>query len=77
MVVPMIETAAAGHSPMRDARLAKGLTHRKLAELCAAAGQEVSHSQLVRIENAQSSPRPALRAVLAQVLGIDGTQLPE
>lgn len=61
---------------METARLAKGLTHRKLAEELTAAGQEVSHSQLVRIENGQSSPRPALRAALANALGIDASQLP-
>ena len=62
--------------PMRAARLTKGLTQRKLAELCAEQGQAVSHSQLVRIENGESSPRPALRAVLAAVLGLNVDQLP-
>jgi transcriptional regulator with XRE-family HTH domain len=76
MVVPMEQTAATPRSPMETARLAKGLTHRKLAEIVTAAGQEVSHSQLVRIENGQSSPRPALRAALANALGIDASQLP-
>lgn len=61
---------------METARLAKGLTHRKLAEIVTAAGQEVSHSQLVRIENGQSSPRPALRVALAEALGITTDQLP-
>jgi transcriptional regulator with XRE-family HTH domain len=74
MVVLMEQTAAT--SPMQTARLGKGYTHRRLAEMCTDAGVQVSHSQLVRIENGESSPRPALRAVLAKVLGIDGTKLP-
>lgn len=72
----MEQTAANTRPPMETARLAKGLTHRALAERLAAAGQEVSHSQLVRIENGQSSPRPALRAALAEALGISPDELP-
>lgn len=63
-------------SPMQTARLGKGLTHRALAEQCQLAGVAVDHSQLVRIERGQSSPRPALRATLASVLGIEPDQLP-
>jgi transcriptional regulator with XRE-family HTH domain len=73
MVVPMEQTT---RSPMETARLAKGLTHRKLAEIVTAAGEPVSHSQLVRIENGQSSPRPALRVALAKALFISPDDLP-
>jgi transcriptional regulator with XRE-family HTH domain len=74
MVVPM--TAKTAESPMKKARLGLRLTHRELADRCRAAGVPVDHSQLVRIENGQSSPRMKLRGVLADALGIREDQLP-
>lgn len=69
MVLGMEQTTE--HSPMQAARLRKGWTLRQLAEQCRAAGQSVDYGQLGRIERREASPRPALRAVLAQVLDLD------
>lgn len=70
------------HSPapkdrMQQARLRKGYTLRTLAEACEKAGQKVDFGQLGRIERWEAVPRPALRAVLAEVLELDPiTDLP-
>lgn len=68
---------AAPQSAMAAARLRKGLTLRQLADACREAGTSVDHGQLGRIERGEASPRPGLRATLAEVLGIDPvTDLP-
>lgn len=56
---------------MQQARLRKGYTLRTLADACDQAGQKVDFGQLGRIERWEAVPRPALRAVLAQVLELD------
>lgn len=58
---------------IRDQRLRKGLTLRKLADACAAGGASVHYSQLARIERGLYTPRPELRAVLAKVLELEIT----
>lgn len=63
-------------SRMERARLRKGWTLRQLADRCAAAGQSADHSNLSRIERGDVAPRPALRAVLAQVLDMAIDDLP-
>lgn len=62
---------ATTESPLRAARLRAGYTFRTLAETLTHEGVPVDHSTLVRIENGETSPRPALRAALAKALGID------
>lgn len=57
-------------TPMRDRRLLMGMTLRALAKACADKGVPVENSQLSKIERGISTPRPALRAVLAEVLGL-------
>jgi hypothetical protein len=47
------------------------MTLRDLARACADRGAPVSWSQLSKIERGLSAPRPALRAVLADLLGLD------
>jgi transcriptional regulator with XRE-family HTH domain len=58
-------------TPARAARLRRGWTLRDLAGHCAEKGVPVDHGQLARIERGESIPRPRLRAVLAELLGID------
>lgn len=47
------------------------MTLRDLAEKCAADGAPVGESTLSRIERGIQVPRPKLRSVLAQLLGLD------
>lgn len=63
-------------SAVKAARLAKGWTLRQLADAVTEAGVEVDYSALSKIENGVRSPRPGLRAALAQVLGIDALSIP-
>lgn len=64
-------TPPAPRDRMQEARLRKGYTLRALADACEEAGQKVDFGQLGRIERWEAVPRPALRAVLAQVLELD------
>lgn len=58
-------------TPARDARLRRGWTLRDLAARCAEKGAPVDHGQLARIERRSATPRPRLRAVLADLLELD------
>jgi transcriptional regulator with XRE-family HTH domain len=59
----------------RRRRLARGMTMEDLAKECAAKGAPVDISQISRIETGQATPRPKLRSVLAEILGIDVSDL--
>jgi len=56
---------------LRTQRLRHGLTLRDLAQQCADKGAPVSYSQLARIEKGLFTPRPQLRAALAELLDLD------
>jgi transcriptional regulator with XRE-family HTH domain len=58
-------------TPALGARLRRGLTLRQLAAACAAKGVPVDNSQLSKIERGKSTPRPKLRAALAEILELD------
>jgi transcriptional regulator with XRE-family HTH domain len=58
-------------TPVQRARLEKGLTLQQLAAACSEQGAPISEGQLSRIDRGQMVPRPKLRAVLAEVLGLD------
>jgi transcriptional regulator with XRE-family HTH domain len=58
-------------TPTRAARLRRGWTLRQLAAECAEKGVAIDHSQLARIERGEHTPRPALRAALAELLDLD------
>jgi transcriptional regulator with XRE-family HTH domain len=47
------------------------MTQQDLAEKCAAAGVRVDYSHISRVERGVYMPRPKLRAVLAELLGLD------
>jgi transcriptional regulator with XRE-family HTH domain len=56
----------------REHRLRRGWTLRDLARQCEAKGLSLpSDSNLSLIERGASAPRPALRAVLAELLELD------
>lgn len=59
--------------PIRVKRLRLGMTMKMLAAECAANGTRVSASEISRIERGIHAPRPTLRKVLAEVLGLDVT----
>jgi transcriptional regulator with XRE-family HTH domain len=59
------------HSPMRIQRLRRGLTLRELAAACAQRGVATNSSNLSKYELGKLTPRPRLRAVLAEILGLD------
>lgn len=61
--------------PVRLERLRRGLTQEELAQRCAEAGAPVTESQIGRIERRQMTPRPKLRSVLAELLGLDVTDI--
>lgn len=63
-------------SPMKTARLAKGWSQRKLADVVAAAGVPVTDGNLSRIERGEVSPTPKLRRALCDVLGLATGDLP-
>ena len=71
-----METTDAAVSAVERARINKGWTLRKLADVLAAAGTQVDHSALAKIERGERKPRPALRKALADVLGIDPLDIP-
>ncbi|MBZ6259720.1 helix-turn-helix domain-containing protein [Streptomyces olivaceus] len=52
-------------------RLRRGMTQQDLAEKCTEAGAPVDESHISRIERGIYSPRPRLRAALANLLGLD------
>lgn len=58
-------------STIKTQRLRRGWTLRQLAAECATRGMEVDFGQLSRIERRMSTPHPALRAVLADLLELD------
>jgi transcriptional regulator with XRE-family HTH domain len=62
-------------TPMRDRRLERGLTLRDVADECADRGVPVDNSQLSKIERRLATPRPKLRAVLAEFFELDIDQL--
>lgn len=68
-------TQIAGAPNLRSKRLEQGLTMKQLAERCKAAGTPVSASEISRIERHIHSPRPALRKLLAEILGVSVTDL--
>lgn len=68
-------TQLAGAQNLRSKRLEQGLTMKQLAERCKAAGTPVSASEISRIERHIHSPRPALRKLLAEILGVSVTDL--
>ncbi|MBZ6175556.1 helix-turn-helix domain-containing protein [Streptomyces olivaceus] len=47
------------------------MTQQDLAEKCTEAGAPVDESHISRIERGIYSPRPRLRAALANLLGLD------
>ncbi|MDX3033011.1 helix-turn-helix transcriptional regulator [Streptomyces scabiei] len=58
-------------SRVKQQRLRHGMTQLDLAEKCRAAGASVDESHISRIERGIYTPRPRLRAVLADLLGLD------
>ena len=63
------------HAPIREQRIRRGWTQEDLARQCAAAGVDVTYSALSKIERGLYTPRPKLRAVLAELLDLDVTEL--
>jgi transcriptional regulator with XRE-family HTH domain len=66
-----MEQEAATASPAQRARLGLGMTLAAVAVECTRRGAPVSEGQLSRIERGVFNPRPKLRAVLAELLGLD------
>ncbi|WP_171111286.1 MULTISPECIES: helix-turn-helix transcriptional regulator [unclassified Streptomyces] len=58
-------------SRVKQQRLRRGMTQQDLAEKCAQAGVPVDESQISRIERGIYTPRPKLRALLAELLELD------
>ncbi|MEU5111673.1 helix-turn-helix transcriptional regulator [Streptomyces longwoodensis] len=58
-------------SSVKRERLRRGMTQQELAEKCTQVGAPVDESHLSRIERGVYTPRPKLRAVLAQLLDLD------
>ncbi|MFF0138028.1 helix-turn-helix transcriptional regulator [Streptomyces sp. NPDC005227] len=58
-------------SSVKRARISRGMTQQALAEKCAKSGAPVNESHISRIERGVYTPRPKLRAVLAELLGLD------
>lgn len=50
-----------------------GLSQPELADRCSAAGARVSHAHLSKIERGLHVPRPALRATLCALLGMQSS----
>lgn len=61
------------HSPVRYQRLKRGMTLRDLAKRCAERGVVTNSSNLSKYERGRATPQPRLRAVLAEILGLDVT----
>jgi transcriptional regulator with XRE-family HTH domain len=62
-------------SSTKAARLRRGWTLRDLADQCSEKGVQVDFGQLGRIERGECTPRPRLRAVLADVLKVDVAEI--
>lgn len=60
-----------GTSPIKAQRLKRGWTLRDLVAECKTAGVRADVGQLSRYERGLATPRPAVRAVLARLLGLD------
>lgn len=60
---------------MRTSRLRRGMTQAQLAKKCKDRGVPASDSQLSKIERGHCTPRPALRAALAEILELDVTKV--
>ena len=58
-------------SRVKQQRLRRGMTQQDLADKCAQAGVPVDESHISRIERGIYTPRPRLRALLAQLLELD------
>ena len=58
-------------SRVKQQRLRGGMTQQDLADKCREAGVSVDESHISRIERGIYAPRPRLRAVLADLLGLD------
>jgi transcriptional regulator with XRE-family HTH domain len=58
-------------SRVKQQRLRRGMTQQDLAEKCAEAGVSVDESHISRIERGIYTPRPKLRALLAELLELD------
>lgn len=69
-----MEQVAATASRAQRARLKLGKTLAGVAAECTERGASVSEGQLSRIERGIFNPRPQLRAVLADVLGLDAVE---
>lgn len=58
-------------SRVKQQRLRRGMTQQDLADKCAEAGVRVDESHISRIERGIYTPRPKLRALLAELLELD------
>ncbi|WP_409097290.1 helix-turn-helix transcriptional regulator [Streptomyces scabiei] len=58
-------------SRVKQQRLMRGMTQQDLADKCAEAGVHVDESHISRIERGIYTPRPKLRALLAELLELD------
>lgn len=58
-------------SRVKQQRLRRGMTQQDLADSCREAGVSVDESHISRIERGIYTPRPRLRAALADLLGLD------
>lgn len=59
------------NSKLRNARFRLGLTVTQVAERCTAAGAKVHNGQISRYERGLTTPEPRIRAILADILGVD------
>lgn len=66
-----MEQGTATAHPAQRARLALGMTLAEVADECTKRGAPVSEGHVSRLERGIFNPRPKLRAVLAEVLGLD------
>ncbi|MFI6274270.1 helix-turn-helix transcriptional regulator [Streptomyces sp. NPDC050988] len=58
-------------SRVKHQRLRHGMTQQDLANKCAESGVPVDATQISRIERGIYTPRPKLRALLAELLELD------
>ena len=63
------------NTPVREQRLRRGWTQEDLAHRCTEAGAHVTHTAISKIESGTQVPRPKLRAVLAELLELDVSDL--
>lgn len=71
MYFVVVSETTSTSTALHTQRLRRGLTLRDLAAQCADKGATVSYSQLARLEKGEYTPRPQLRAVLAELLDLD------